>query len=721
MRWHRKQGFARNDRAALRAAAVGTALLSLAALGDRAFGERPAHHPVQGADWASYHASPGGDHFSPLAQITLNNVARLQPAWRIETGPGGLQTTPLVIDGVMYALSPQQEVLAVDAATGAQLWKRSLPDSNLQPVRGLSFWKGSGQPRLLVGAGAFLHALDPATGKSLAGFGKDGRVDLREGLGRPASEVALAITSPGAIWHDLVIVGFRTAESWPAAPGAIRAYDVRTGALRWTFHGIPRAGQPGAETWPAGAWKTAGGANDWAGIVVDEARGIVFAPNGSAVDDFYGGARKGNNLYANTLLALDARSGRRLWHYQIVHHDVLDRDPPSPPVLLSVRRDGRMVDAVAQATKHGLLFVFDRVTGKPLFPIRELPVPQSTVPGEQTSPTQPFPILPAPYARQRLTADMLTTRTPEAHAQAAAAFAGFASEGPFAPLRTDRQTVVFPGFDGGAEWGGQAIARGRGILYINANDIAWTGGLARVSQGGAAAVYQQNCAGCHGLDRKGSPPEFPSLEGVMKRRLEGEVSAAILRGRGRMPGFSNLAPHMAELMDYLRHADDAPAITGAKGTGSAQDEAPRYVFTGYRKFLDADGYPAVAPPWGTLSAIDLNTGRYLWKVPLGEYPALTKAGIAPTGSENYGGPILTASGVLFIGATIHDRQLRAFDAATGKVLWQTSLPQAGTATPVTYMAGGRQYVVIATSAARDAKAAPGSGYSAFALPGPAAR
>lgn len=675
--------------------------------------------PSAGADWASYHASPGGEHFSSLKQITLANVAQLQPAWRIETGPGGLQTTPLAIGGVLYGLTPQQEVFAADGATGAVLWKRTLPDSNLQPVRGLSFWQAGGQRRLVVGAGAFLHALDPTTGASIPGFGKEGRVDLREGLGRPSSEVALAITSPGAIWHDLLIVGFRTAESWPAAPGAIRAYDLRTGALRWTFHTIPRDGQPAARTWPAGAWKNAGGANDWAGVVVDEKRGIVFAPTGSAVDDFYGGARKGDNLYANTLLALDARTGRRLWHYQLVHHDVLDRDPPSPPVLLTVRRGGRMVDAVAQATKHGLLFVFDRVSGKPLFPIREMPVPASTVPGEQTSPTQPFPTLPAPYARQRLTADMLTTRTPEAHAQAAAAFAGFVSDGPFAPLRTDKPTVVFPGFDGGAEWGGQATARG--ILYINANDVAWTGRLAQVSADDAAQVYQQNCASCHGLDRKGAPPEFPSLVGIMQRRLEQEVSGAILRGRGRMPAFSNLTPHMAELMDYLRHADDAPAPGSATPAAGTAAKPPRFVFTGYRKFLDAEGYPAVAPPWGTLSAIDLNTGRYLWKVPFGEYPALSKAGLPPTGSENYGGPILTGSGLLFIGATIYDRQLRAFDPATGKVLWQAALPQSGIATPVTYMAGGRQFVVIATSAARDAKAAPGSGYSAFALPAAAGK
>lgn len=665
-----------------------------------------------GQDWSSYHASPGGDHFSPLTQISPANVASLQPAWRIETGVGGLQTTPLVIDGVLYAMTPDQQVLAVDGASGRALWQRQLPDSNLQPVRGLAYWASGRERRLLVGAGQYLHALDLRTGASIGAFGDHGRIDLRAGLGRAPSSVALALTTPATIWGDLAIVGFRTAESAPAAPGAIRAYDVRTGALRWTFHAIPRAGDKAAQTWPKGALKTAGGANNWAGMVVDEARGIVYAPLGSAVSDFYGGNRKGNNLYANSLVALDAKSGRLLWHHQLVHHDILDRDPPSPPVLLTVMHGGRKVDAVAQATKHGVLFLFDRVTGKPLFPIEETPVPISNVPGEASSPTQPMPKLPAPYARQRLTADMLTRRTPQAHDEAAKAFAEYASEGPFAPLKVGQRTVVFPGFDGGAEWGGQAIARGRGILYINANDVAWTGSLAPVAQGQSATVYQQNCAACHGVDRKGSPGAFPSLEGVMARYLEGDVAAIILKGKGRMPGFAHLAPQLGGLMDYLRQSGP----TERHEMASAPKSGQRFIFTGYRKFLDSDGYPAIAPPWGTLSAIDMNTGTYLWRVPLGEYPALAQAGVAPTGSENYGGPIITANGLLFIGATVYDHQLRAFDASSGKVLWSATLPQGGVATPITYMAAGRQFVVIATSNARDPKSPPGSGYSAFALP-----
>jgi quinoprotein glucose dehydrogenase len=352
--------------------------------------------PGEDTDWASYHGNPGGDHFSPLTQITPANVASLTPAWRLDTGEGGLQTTPLAIGGTLYAMTPEQEVLAIDGAKGNVLWRRTLADANKQPVRGLSFWTDGKERRLLVGAGMYLHALDPATGAPIDSFGDHGRIDMRQGLGRPAEAIALALTTPATIWGDLAIVGFRTAEAAPAAPGAIRAYDVRTGALRWTFNTIPQPGQAGHETWPADAWKTAGGANNWAGMVVDTARGILFAPTGSAVDDFYGGNRQGDNLYANSLVALDARTGRLLWHHQLVHHDIQDRDPPSPPVLLTVQHNGKPVEAVAQATKHGVLFLFDRVTGEPLFPIDEVPIPASSVPGEHSSSPSPCRACPHP-------------------------------------------------------------------------------------------------------------------------------------------------------------------------------------------------------------------------------------------------------------------------------------------------------------------------------------
>jgi quinoprotein glucose dehydrogenase len=439
----------------------------------------------------------------------------------------------------------------------------------------------------------------------------------------------------------------------------------------------------------------------------------------------YGGDRVGNDLFADTLLALDASTGRRLWHFQGVHHDIWDRDFPSPPSLLTVRRAGKPVEAIAQPTKQGYLYVFDRVSGAPLFPIDEQAVPPSSVPGEAASPTQPRPLAPAPFARQRLTLDMLTTRTPQAHAWALQQFLTFRSDGQFVPFATDQPTVVFPGFDGGAEWGGAAVDPRTGVIYINANDVAWTGSLvASVAGGGlAASLYQAQCAACHGPDRQGSPPAFPSLADVTQRLSDEQISAVIRNGRGRMPPFSNIQSFaMAPLIEYLRTGSETAAAPGvnAKQEMSASlsgDGSPaKYRFTGYNKFLDPDGYPAIAPPWGTLNAIDLNTGRYLWKIPLGEYPELAASGQGTTGSENYGGPIVTASHLLFIGATIYDRKLRAFDDETGALLWEHELPFAGTATPATYMIDGKQYVVIETNNARNPKAPQGSAYVAFALP-----
>ncbi len=664
----------------------------------------------RGADWPAYGGATA-DRYSPLAQIDRANVATLEQVWRYDTGEGGLQTSPLMIGGVLYAATPRQHAVALDAATGRPIWEYT-PDSIAeQAVRGLTFWTDGKERRLFTSAGFHLIALDPASGKPVPGFGKGGKVDLREGLGRDPATISAFLTTPGVIFGDLIITGFRTGEAQPAAPGAVRAYDVRTGALRWKFNLVPQAGEAGHGTWEPGSAEKAGGANSWAGMTVDTKRGIVFVPTGSAVDDFYGGNRKGDNLYANSLVALDARTGKRLWHFQAVHHDVLDRDFPAPPVLLTVTHGGRRVDAVAQTSKQGYVFLFDRVTGKPLFPIEERPVPQSDVPGEATAPTQPFPLKPLPFARQYLTSESLTTRSPQANDWARTAFAGMNSDGPFAPFTLGKQTIVFPGYDGGAEWGGPAVDPA-GVLYVNSNDIAWTGGLAltRARAERGAALYQEQCSACHGLNREGAPPDFPALTDLGKRMLRPEIEALIRGGIGRMPGFAHIAGEdLDALIGYLRD----PAPDKIEAGGSAYET---YRFTGYRKFLDPDGYPAVAPPWGTLSAIDMNSGEFLWQVPLGEYPELVARGYRNTGSENYGGPIVTAGGVLFIGATIYDRKLRAFDIRNGKLLWEGALPFAGNATPITYMAGGRQFVVIATSGARDAKGPKGSAYVAFALP-----
>ena len=699
---------------------------------------------VTARDWPVYNGGINGDHYSPLTQINRSNVDRLKAAWTFDTHEtGGLQTNPLVIGRILYGYTPSQKVIALDGATGKVIWTFSTGTPGGQPTRGLSYWTDGKESILFADALTNLYALDPATGKPVVTFGDAGKIDLRRGLtDGDYSGIYLAPTTPGLIFKDMIIVGFRAPEEEPALHGDIRAFDVHTGALRWTFHTIPHPGEYGYETWPKNAWKITGAANNWAGMSLDEKRGIVYAPTGSAVTDFYGYDRAGDDLFADTLLALDANTGKRIWHFQGVHHDIWDRDFPSPPALVTVHRNGKAIDAVAQTTKQGFVFLFDRANGKPLFPIEEKAFPASNVPGESTSPTQPIPQLPVPYARQLLTADMLTTRTPEAHAWAAAQFKTFRSEGQFVPFSVDKQTVVFPGFDGGAEWGGPAVDPRSGVIYINANDIAWTGGLtaSKTSGGAGAALYQKQCSMCHGADRKGSPPAFPSLVDIDKRLTDASITSLIHDGRARMPSFPGITGEKLDAILAFLKTDPIVARTGqgnraqkmsaessARTTtdatlssksemGDAEASTARYQFTGYRKFLDPDGYPAIVPPWGTLNAIDLNTGKYLWKIPLGEYPELAAKGMKETGSENYGGPIVTAGGIVIVGATIYDRKIRAFDSRTGKLLWEAELPYAGNATPATYMIDGRQYVVIAASGARNPKGPQGAAYVAFALP-----
>lgn len=682
------------------------------------------------ANWSAYNGGQSGDHYSELTQINRGNIAKLKLAWVFDLHQkGGLQTNPLMIGRTLYAFDTEQDVIALDAVSGKRLWSFTPEEPSQQPSRGLSYWTDGRTSILFAGMVSYLYALNPATGKPIASFGDGGRIDLRKGLadhpGVDYRKTFAAMTSPGVLYKDMIIVGCRLPETEPALRGDIRAFDVHTGALRWAFHTIPHPGEPGYKTWMPNSWKTSGSANNWAGMSLDARRGIVYVPTGSAVSDFYGADRIGADHYADSLLALDANTGKLIWFFQGVHHDVWDRDFPSPPALVRVRSHGRTVDAVAQTSKQGFVFLFNRVTGTPLFPIVERPFPPSNVPGERTSPTQPLPLAPRPFSRQRLTADMLTTRTPEAHAYAARQFNTFISGGQFVPLSANKQTVVFPGFDGGAEWGGPAVDPHTAVIYINANDLAWTGGLteSKPNAGRGAQLYQAKCELCHGADRGGSPPDFPSLMGINQRMSAASIMQTVHEGKGRMPSFPEIeGADAAALLQFLglNQQKELPA-NGVRAdefrSDSDQPEgASAYRFTGYRRFLDPDGYPAVQPPWGTLSAIDLNTGKYLWEIPLGNYPELAAKGMANTGTENYGGPLLTAGGVLIIDATNFDRKLRAFDSATGKLLWSAELPYAGNATPATYMINGKQYIVIATSGMRDPKGPQGAAYVAFSLP-----
>ncbi len=666
-------------------------------------------------DWAYYGGGPLNQHSSPLTQINRSNVSELQVAWQFDTGEeGGLQSSPLIVDGILYGITPTQKIFALNAETGALLWKFDSGIKGEQPDRGLAYWSDGKTSRILVGVLNFVYALDTKSGEPIPSFGEGGRIDLRKNLGRePAEEQSVFLTSPVVVYKDLFIAGGRNPETLPAPPGDVRAFDVRTGVLRWSFHTIPRPGEAGYESWPPEAWKTSGAANNWAGMSLDPIRGIVYVPTGSAAFDFYGGDRIGDDLYANCLLALDAQTGKRIWHFQGVHHDIWDRDFPSAPTLVTVEHNGKTIDAVAQTSKQGFVYLFDRGTGASLFPLETKKYPASDVPGEVAATEQTLPARPAPFARQVLTDKMLTERSPDAKKWAAEKFAQFRSEGQFVPMGLGKDTVVFPGFDGGAEWGGTAVDPQTGILYVNSNEMAWTGALAENRGGNSGkTIYLSQCGVCHGETMAGSPPAIPSLVGITDRLSPRQIRSTVKSGKGRMSGFPNLNDEqLSALMEYLRGGmnkeveSTGPPLPGMK-----------YRFTGYKKFLDADGYPAISPPWGTLNAIDLNTGEYVWKIPFGEYPELAAKGMTNTGTENYGGPIVTAGGLLFIGATDFDKKFRAFDKATGKLLWETTLPFSGNATPATYAVRGRQYVVIAAGGGKDPKSKSGGVYVAFALP-----
>jgi quinoprotein glucose dehydrogenase len=670
--------------------------------------------PGENQDWAVWGGGPENSHYSRLAQINRANVKRLEVAWSFDTGEeGGLQTSPIIVDGVLYGITPTQKIFALNAATGELLWKFDSGIKGLQPDRGLAYWASGNDKRILMGVMNFLYALNAETGQPILPFGNRGRIDLQENLGRDPKLQSVVLTSPGIVYKDLIIVGGRNPETLPAPPGDVRAYNVRTGELRWSFHTIPRPGEFGYNTWPKDAWKVSGAANNWAGMALDGKRGIVYVPTGSAAFDFYGGDRVGDNLFANCLIALNAETGERIWHFQGVRHDLWDRDFPAAPALVTLKRDGKDIDAVVQTSKQGFVYLFDRVTGVPLFPIEYRKYPPSTIPGEGAASEQGLPAKPAPYARQNMSEDMLTNRTSESHQWAVEHFRDLRNEGQFVPFSVEKGTLVFPGFDGGAEWGGPAVDPESGIVYVNSNEMAWIGALFEdKGEHGAQAIYLSQCSVCHGENMSGSPPTFPSLIGVGNRVSPADIASTIRKGKGRMPGFPNL---LGDQLDALV----AFLLTGENKELASADAHPpemKYRLTGYRRFLDPDGYPAIAPPWGTLNAINLTTGEYLWKINLGEYPALAANGMTNTGTENYGGAIVTAGGLLFIGATSYDKKFRAFDKSSGELLWETTLPFAGNATPATYAVKGRQYVVIAAGGGKDPKSGSGGVYVAFALP-----
>ncbi|QJW89254.1 PQQ-binding-like beta-propeller repeat protein [Spirosoma taeanense] len=703
------------------------ATLTALALGWSQFHQNPTDtKPNDYTNWGEYLGGPDRSHYSALTQITPENVGKLKVAWTYAAPDSGqIQTNPIIVDGVLYGVTPTVQAFALDAATGKEIWRFGDPLKVWHSTsRGVTYWQSkeaTGEPdkRILYTVGSMLYALDARTGKPIVSFGENGRADLHTGLGEQAKDKFVISNTPGTLFEDLLIMPMRLSEGADAAPGYIQAFNVRTGKLAWTFHTIPQPGEYGYDTWPKQTYKNTdvGGANNWSGMSVDRPRGIVYVPTGSAAFDFYGGNRKGQNLFANCLLALDARTGKRLWHFQAVHHDIWDRDFPAPPNLLTVTQNGKKIDAVAQITKSGHVFVFDRVTGKPLFPIRETPVPKSDIPGEEAWPTQPLPLRPAPFARQTFSERDLNPYSEDRDSL----LARFRRSrgGIFQPL-SRQGTFVFPGLDGGGEWGGAATDP-EGILYVNANEAAWLiamqetprqDALAHLSAGNR--LYTTNCSGCHGTDRKGNTASgYPSLVNISQRRERDYVTDLISHGKGMMPGFTQLSADDKRALVAFLFGDEKQEVTAAASAASKTPYVP-FKISGYNKFLDSKGLSGIAPPWGTLNAINLNTGEYVWKIPLGEEKELAAKGIRNTGTENYGGPVVTAGGLLFIAAT-KDEKFRAFDKKTGKLLWETMLPAAGFATPATYQVGGKQYVVIACGGAK-LGARKGNQYVAFALP-----
>jgi quinoprotein glucose dehydrogenase len=601
-------------------------------------------------EWRFYGGDAAGTRFSALQQIDRTNVGRLKRAWTYhmgETGRGGnekdrhqvapFESTPLVVDGILFFSTPSNRVIALDAENGKEIWQfdpqaGQAGQRRFFQHRGVAYWqsKNADDRRILFGTfDGRLIALDAKTGKPCRDFGKDGTVDLRAGVADAFPDAQYSVTSPPAIYQDLVITGAAVPEYPSMGPGGgVRAFDVRSGKLLWTFHTIPQPGEAGHETWQEDAWQNRTGANVWSIMSVDTEHGLIFLPVGSASYDFYGADRKGMDLFANSLVALDAATGTLRWYFQMVHHDIWDYDLPAQPVLITVRRNGREIPAVAQVTKMGFVFILDRLTGKPLFPVEERHVPESNVPGEAAWPTQPFPLKPPPLVRQTFRETDISEVTEESHQYCAHLSHSLKTRGMYTPYSLE-PTLVMPGTLGGANWSGGSFDEASGYLFVNTNELGAVGAM-------------------------------------------------------------------------LPQADDAPE---KYRRGSRNGE--------YARFWDQNEWPCQKPPWGTLNAVDVNKGEIVWKVPLGGMSELKQK----TGTPNLGGSIVTAGGLVFIGATM-DSRFRAFDAKTGEQLWATELEASAHATPITYLGKhrGKQFVVIAAGGGGYFKGKVSDTLAAFALP-----
>ncbi len=658
-------------------------------------------------DWGIYRGDKKATQYSELAQIQAANVHHLTEAWVYHTGDAtdrsSMQCNPIVVNGRLYLSTFSLNAIALDAATGDEVWVfKSAPHNENQADlkgrnRGVVYWEGAQSKRIFHFVRHRIYALDAETGQLIPSFGESGHIDLRENLGiDPSWASSVEVTTPGAIYRDLLIVTSRVDEGYQSAPGHVRAYNALTGEFEWIFHTIPKEGEYGFDTWEWVPGERYGGANAWGGLTVDEERGWVFCATGSPAPDFYGGYRKGTNLFGNCVLALNAQTGERIWHFQTVHHDLWDYDNPSAPILVTVQKDGDRRDAVVQLTKMGFIFVLDRETGQPLFPVDEMPVPPSTVPGEEAWPTQPIPRKPPSLSRQQVTAASLSRVTPESHKYALMVFSKYHS----GPLYTPPSTlgeITTPGHQGGIEWHGGSFDRSSNTLFVNSHDgptinrlvqiynLDEMQGLSTIEKG--SLLYQNLCVSCHGPGREGVPPVYPSL--VDLNHTDSSFTVTLENGKGLMPSFSELDEEGLKALYAFLVEDTTIDHSSLLSAGSS----PRYTMESYQMMKDQYGAPAISPPWGLLNAIDLSRGDIIWQVPLGEYPSLAAKGFRNTGSMNFGGCVATSGGVVFIAAT-YDEKIRAFEKVTGRMLWEQKLPAGGYATPSIYEINGKQFVTI---------------------------
>jgi len=672
----------------------------------------PAH-----VTWSDYAGGSDGAQYSSLAQIDRSNVGQLRIAWTYPTTDGKTYLfNPVVVDRTMYVLAHNDAIVALDAATGKELWIHPINAKALLTRRGINYWESADRSdrRLLFAADNFLQEINARTGQPIPDFGANGRVDLREGLGRDPESLRLVQSgTPGRVFENLIILGSATNEEYESGPGDIRAYDIRSGKMVWTFHTVPHPGELGYDTWPKEAWRSVGGANAWSGLSLDEQRGIVFVPTASPKYNFYGADRPGANLFGDCLLALNARTGKLLWYFQMVHHDIWDYDNGTAPMLLTVRHNGKAIDAVAQVGKEGFVWVFNRETGEPLWPIEERAVPRSGMPGEITWPTQPFPLKPPPFARQNFTTkDLSPFLETEEREQLSKQIEGARNQGLFTPPGlTD--TVEMPGNNGGANFQGAAVDPAHGRLFVVSKDLPSMlklelNPMEQVSEKSSPeekgrAIFQSNCGLCHGGDLAGQPPAVPPLQDIGSRLTSEQIVSVVTHGRGPMPAFSRLSDAAVQsLLAYLFHPEHALAVASSH-EGDVKTTAPslppeklRYR-SSFGFMFTSNGLPAIAPPWTTLTAYDLNHGIIEWQVPLGEVPELVAKGFRNTGSHfPKVGPVVTAGGLIFTGT--RDRKVRALDSATGRVLWEAEVGAALEGMPAVYQIDGREYVVFCAAA-----------------------